>query len=70
MLAQRRKLARQDDEAPPPRLRFVIESEPKAGAERRFDQPAPGAAFLTRSYLPGTSKLTFAMWATAPRTFP
>lgn len=49
---QRKRLNRQDDDDPKPRLRLVIESESQPGAERRFDQPGPGAAFLNRSYLP------------------
>lgn len=51
-VVQQRKLDRQRDGDPKPRLRLVIESEPEPGTERRFDQPAPGPAFLNRSYLP------------------
>lgn len=56
---QRRRLDRQDEKAPKLRLRLVIESDPEPGAERRFDQPAPGAAFLDRSYLPRYVKTDF-----------
>ncbi|MBX3069080.1 MAG: type I-E CRISPR-associated protein Cas5/CasD [Thermomicrobiales bacterium] len=41
------------------RLRFVIEVSPQQGAERRIDQPASGAAFLTRQYLPRYVKTDF-----------
>ena len=39
--------------APPPRLRAVLELPAGgAGGERRLDQPAPGAAFADRAFLP------------------
>jgi CRISPR system Cascade subunit CasD len=43
----------------PERLRVVLQTTPEQGQERRLDQPAPGAAFLHRRFLPRHVMTTF-----------
>lgn len=46
-------------QAPPERLRLVIEADPDRGTTRRTDQPGPGAAFQHRRFLPRHVLTTF-----------